>query len=647
MWINEMHENFLIIGFTGPLRSGCTTAANVLINNLSQRITEKSSLISKCQEDIIKTYCKISDEKKTRKSIIDDLFLDRKTLLNFIKMRHILSALSLHKGDTPIYISMTEMLLKTVIEYYWQHKNSIKINAKDPDDKKNSELILEQISNSNFDYLDRIIGTKDHCINNIIKKRKYHELSPDKADNIKLYKKYLSDITSLRQLIQDRFNTIFKEKGGERYGKILQDIGDNIRRCLKPFDYLSRNNGTSSSIWKLSEQANDLIKFHKNCYRFWEGRKEYDLFKAPHIFVIENFRNPFEAEYFRLRYYEFFLISVHCNSKERLRREYEANPIYRKRKLSQEQIEPYFHMIDRRDSGEDNKYNELHKQNVRDAVHLADIAIINEQKMDDFQDKVLKYYTLIRNPGAFHPSNDELFMHIAYSMSLRSKCISRKVGAVIVGERGYIIGAGWNEVGEGQIGCGDRIIQDIVETNENCIPIEVKGKTEFRTYLLKKYGSRPNVSFCFREEYEKYLNQAKTSSGKSGEKRNIFQSVAGSDSQQSSSKFKAQQFCRALHAEENAIIQTAKLGGVGVLNGTIYTTTFPCELCAKKIYQSGIKKIIYTEPYPDAISEDVFLGDGIKTVEIQPFEGVKSHSYYRLYKPEFNVKDLQKIKDDE
>jgi deoxycytidylate deaminase len=77
----------------------------------------------------------------------------------------------------------------------------------------------------------------------------------------------------------------------------------------------------------------------------------------------------------------------------------------------------------------------------------------------------------------------------------------------------------------------------------------------------------------------------------------------------------------------------------------MYTTTFPCELCAKKIYQSKIKKIVYTEPYPEAISEAVFLKDGLRPVLIEPFEGVKSHSYYRLYKPALNVKDLQALED--
>lgn len=38
------------------------------------------------------------------------------------------------------------------------------------------------------------------------------------------------------------------------------------------------------------------------------------------------------------------------------------------------------------------------------------------------------------------------------------------------------------------------------------------------------------------------------------------------------------EYARVLHAEENAILQVATHGGMGISGGTIYTTTFPSEL---------------------------------------------------------------------
>lgn len=62
-----------------------------------------------------------------------------------------------------------------------------------------------------------------------------------------------------------------------------------------------------------------------------------------------------------------------------------------------------------------------------------------------------------------------------------------------------------------------------------------------------------------------------------------------------------QEICYAVHAEQNAIIQAAKLG-VSVDGATIYVTHQPCTICAKMIINSGIKKIIYDQGYPDEFS---------------------------------------------
>ena len=40
---------------------------------------------------------------------------------------------------------------------------------------------------------------------------------------------------------------------------------------------------------------------------------------------------------------------------------------------------------------------------------------------------------------------------------------------------------------------------------------------------------------------------------------------------------------------------------------------------------------------------DVFLKEGISEIKMIPFEGVKSPSFFRLFKPNLDIKDLQKI----
>ncbi len=64
------------------------------------------------------------------------------------------------------------------------------------------------------------------------------------------------------------------------------------------------------------------------------------------------------------------------------------------------------------------------------------------------------------------------------------------------------------------------------------------------------------------------------------------------------------ELCRGVHAEQNAVTQAAYFG-TSVKDATIYTTTFPCSLCAKILINSGIKEIVYSEGYMDDLSKDI------------------------------------------
>lgn len=87
--------------------------------------------------------------------------------------------------------------------------------------------------------------------------------------------------------------------------------------------------------------------------------------------------------------------------------------------------------------------------------------------------------------------------------------------------------------------------------------------------------------------------------------------------------------CRALHAEENAILNIARFGSAAVLkDATLYTTTYPCNLCANKIAQVGIRKVVYYEPYP---VEEAKITLEKAHVEQEMFEGITFNSYFRVF----------------
>jgi dCMP deaminase len=70
------------------------------------------------------------------------------------------------------------------------------------------------------------------------------------------------------------------------------------------------------------------------------------------------------------------------------------------------------------------------------------------------------------------------------------------------------------------------------------------------------------------------------------------------------------EICRAVHAEQNAIIQAA-LHGVSLEGATIYATHTPCVLCAKMLTNARIKRYVSFGKYADDSFKEMFREAGI------------------------------------
>lgn len=71
-----------------------------------------------------------------------------------------------------------------------------------------------------------------------------------------------------------------------------------------------------------------------------------------------------------------------------------------------------------------------------------------------------------------------------------------------------------------------------------------------------------------------------------------------------------QQVCRAVHAEQNAIIQAAGCG-VDLEGATLYCGFYPCIICTKMIINAGITRVVYREPCPNWLGGEMFNTAGI------------------------------------
>jgi len=79
------------------------------------------------------------------------------------------------------------------------------------------------------------------------------------------------------------------------------------------------------------------------------------------------------------------------------------------------------------------------------------------------------------------------------------------------------------------------------------------------------------------------------------------------------------ELCRAVHAEQNAIIQAA-LHSVSIEGATLYCTHQPCILCAKMMINARVKRVVYSQSYPDDSALKFLSQAGIEVSRIESAE---------------------------
>ena len=65
------------------------------------------------------------------------------------------------------------------------------------------------------------------------------------------------------------------------------------------------------------------------------------------------------------------------------------------------------------------------------------------------------------------------------------------------------------------------------------------------------------------------------------------------------------EFDPTVHAEMSAVSTAARMG-FSVSGGVLYTTTFPCHECTRHIISSGVRSVVYLEPYAKSRAEKLF-----------------------------------------
>lgn len=349
-----------------------------------------------------------------------------------------------------------------------------------------------------------------------------------------------------------------KASGKQKIADLLKERGffydstsDRVREEAK-----KRRGDDKYTTKELQDVGNDLRdKYGLDIL----ARRTLDRVRTDDCAVIDGIRNLGEIAFLRKNAPEFYLVSVDAPRELRFQR------LKGRGRESDPKTWEEFLAMDERDLG---KGEEKSGQQTYQCMQEADYFVQNIGSLSDLQYNFSfgsdSFLTLFPADKRRRPSFNEMFMRQAWEWSYRSKCLRRKVGAVI------------------------STVND-----------------------------------------DKRLNNIPISSGYNGPARGAphCDEVGCLRTQMNIPSGQRQEICRAVHAEENAILNAGMIGA-RVLGAKMHSTAHPCSLCAKTINQSGIAQVIYLGDYPDSIAHGIFK-DG--KVEVVPYQGVSPKAFSKIW----------------
>ncbi len=563
----DERKEFIIIGLTGRTGSGCSTIAKMLSSTKEELGLPRSDISPNM------------GNKERKDSIIFSFHQENWEKFKVIEMRNMI----------------TTFIIANTYEEFLDYILTLNIGE---------EMIVKKVAEEEIKNIFSDIREKRRNVVNKVNEYQY--------DDDIVYNFYFEELGEFTQKFKDALEHI----GKEAYTKIYQTIANNIRSSGEA--YIQEFN--QNNIFRLAQRTNLLIKILRARNKVKKDKGE----EGRVVVVIDAFRNPYEAIFFKDRYSSFYLFAINTDEDERINRLHNGD-------LTTAQIEN----IDEREYHTNEKLREeelFSHQNIQKCIELADVYLYNKNNVEagfkELKRNLVKYVSLIMHPGLIPPSHLERCMQTAYNAKLSSGCISRQVGAVITDENFSIKAVGWNSVAEDQIPCILRDIRDLVKHEDD------NAFSEFeRNNRLSFKNSNKKIT-CFKEECERKMKVANVHRLKGRRYSFCFKDIYTEAIGQ-----KNQVHTRSLHAEENAFLQIVKYGGEGIKGGKLFTTASPCELCAKKAYQLGIKEIYYIDPYP-GISEKHILGyEKDKNPRMILFDGAIGRAFTQLYTPIIPFKD--------
>lgn len=442
----------------------------------------------------------------------------------------------------------------------------------------------------------------------------------------------------------------------------FQSFGNNIRATGSVVSISGKNKEkiNAENLFALPSRVNRFIKLLRKYPLEEPSSDPFREKRTPIYVVINNFKNIFEAYYFKRRYSAFYLLAVSCD--EGMRREKFANrkkyflSNLREDLSSGKKIFKFVEAV----NGDGKRISEKYNKDLDDDRARQDFALQLSESKDylrysayyqnlapfilqdvvtcienadifvtrDYQETNWRYdqqlirllgrvITLILHPGMLTPTRIERCMQIAMTAKLNSGCLSRQVGAVVTDQDYNILSLGWNDAPCNAESCLRRNFFDLARKSD---------KKAYSRYELEN------------EEYRSYVDKVKAElNPRMGELKGLPMAFCFKDIYQDIIKQRDQIYTRALHGEERAIAACDNQRAKG---GYLFTTSSPCELCAKRAKEVGISRIYYIEQYPGISQSHVTqIGPSNTQASYEFFTGAVGLAYIKLYTPLIPYKD--------
>lgn len=359
------------------------------------------------------------------------------------------------------------------------------------------------------------------------------------------------------------------------------DLGNEIRKRANDSSILMK--GVARSLYLARNRDS-------------EGRSQP---KTRQAYIINSLKNPEEVEFMRDTYGDaFHLIGITSDYDRRVRTLVERNG------LTEGQAEKLL----ARDEDEDVAQG----QHTRDAFQHSDYFIQVTADRDKTYNAISRLIDLLFGDPFISPNFEEYAMFMAYATSLRSADLSRQVGAVVAKEQ-EILSMGVNDCPRAGGG-----LYWPVEREHGKYEDELDG----RDYMLG-YDSNKREQERIIESVLKVLGRRNTAENIAKIKKAGIGDLT--------------EYGRVVHAEMEALLSCAR-NNVSCRGAELFVTTFPCHNCAKHIIASGIKRVVYIEPYPKSKAFDFYpaeISNGLSgsdgKVVFEPFVGVGPQKFVDLF----------------